>query len=275
MEVRSYYDLNRDIINTIDIIRQRGPYDLVVGIPRSGIFPAVMIALHLQTDYVDLYNFINGQKFLKHGEIKNIKAEEIKNILLVDDTVGRGDTFRKAVSTIKIVYPNINIIRYAVWHSNLTPSSEYDISAGMVNKPRIFEWNLWKKNAYSYGFDLDGVLCRDPTQHENDKGPELINFYKTAPLKFRSEATLGFIITNRLEQHREVTETWLKNNNIKYKQLIMKEDPKEPHIDHKIRKILKVNPDLFVESDVRQAEAINKKTRVPVWCIDNQKFYKV
>ncbi|MBW2497677.1 MAG: phosphoribosyltransferase, partial [Deltaproteobacteria bacterium] len=43
MHFRSYADLARLLVETSD--RIRGSFDLVVGIPRSGMVPASMIAL--------------------------------------------------------------------------------------------------------------------------------------------------------------------------------------------------------------------------------------
>ena len=121
---------------------------------------------------------------------------------------------------------------------------------------------------------MDGVLCRDPSMHENDKGSKLIEFYKRVKPKFIPLTEVGYIITNRLEKHREVTAKWLDNNNVKYKKLIMKENEKEKHVDHKARKINMISDiHLYVESSDVQSKGISQKVKIPVWCIDNQTLY--
>lgn len=273
MEVKSLYDLNNTIIKDLPNIRKLNNFNLVVGIPRSGIIPASIISLSLQIPFADLHTYINDKIMLPHGEIKSIK-EKNQKILLVDDTINTGKSIKAALEKIKYARPNDQITTYAVWRSPLTDTDSIDYSSGLVSRPRIFEWNLWKKDTViHYGFDLDGVFCKDPDDHENDKGLKLINYYKNALPKFIPQNKVGYIVTNRLEQHREITKNWLENNKIYYRKLLMKENPKEGHIEHKIRKIKNLPIKLFIESDVRQAKKISEKVSIPIWCIDNQKLY--
>lgn len=273
MEMKSFSNLNSIIIKDLANIRKLNKFDLIVGIPRSGIIPASIISLNLNIPLADLYSYINNIILLPHGGTRSIKNEKQK-ILLVDDTINTGKSMKTAIEKIKTNRPNDQIMTYAVWRSPLTDMDSIDYSSSLLSRPRIFEWNLWKKDTViDYGFDLDGVFCKDPDIHENDKGPKLINFYKNALPKFIPKNKIGYIVTNRLEQHRAITKIWLMNNNINYRKLLMKENPAEGHIEHKIRKIKTLPIKLFIESDTRQAKNISAKIGIPVWCIDNQKLY--
>src|SRR3546814_16788307 len=67
-----------------------------------------------------------------------------------------------------------------------------------VHGPRVFAWN-WTKHIRlpRWGFDFDGVLCRDNTKAENDDGPRYAEFLANAEPLFISNSAFGQIITGR------------------------------------------------------------------------------
>ena len=58
MNYRTFSDLNELIIRRLYILPK--DIDLIVGIPRSGMVPANLIALYLNKSLTDLDSFING-----------------------------------------------------------------------------------------------------------------------------------------------------------------------------------------------------------------------
>lgn len=80
------------------------------------------------------------------------------------------------------------------------------------------------KNKYTFAFDLDGVLC----QHIRNNHPE--DILKVKPiakwvnvlkeLKKKKHEIVIFTRRGILEKGRELTEQWLKKNNIPYDKLI-------------------------------------------------------
>ena len=265
-------DMNVDIVNVIDKIRKLN-VDIIVGIPRSGIIPAAAIALHLQLPYADLGSYIQGRAYKTSG--KNIDTTRQKQkILLVDDTVNTGSAINNAIKEIKNNNINDEIYTFAVWHSDKTSLDNITLTAGFCPRPRVFQWNLWKHHKLSrFGTDMDGVLCRDPSRKENDRGPKLLDFYHYAEPKFLPERPVKYIITSRLEKYRDVTEEWLKRHNIGYEKLIMKTNPDIKHGIYKANIINSLNMLLYIESDVKQAKQISERVNIPVWCTDNQTLY--
>jgi uncharacterized HAD superfamily protein len=260
----------RDIVSVLDKIKKFN-VDIVVGIPRSGIAPAANIALNLQVPYGDLASYINGNVAGTSGKLVSPVG---KTILLVDDTVNTGSAMQNAIKQIRAAGITDKIITFAVWHSDKTNIDSIDLTAGFCPRPRVFEWNLWKHHKLSrFGFDMDGVLCRDPSRKENDKGPKLLHFYKTADPKFIPERPVGYIITSRLEKYREVTEEWLRKHNIQYSKLIMKSTD-EKHGIYKANILNNLNVLLYVESDPKQAKQISERVKIPIWCIDSQTLYR-
>ena len=131
-------------------------------------------------------------------------------------------------------------------------------------------------------FDLDGVLCEDPTDEQNDDGEKYIDFVLNAPLKVKPTFEIGYIVTSRLEKYRDITEQWLKNNGIRYKELIMMQyKTKEERIKsgahgkfkgEKYKSLSDTN--LFIESNLSQAEEIASISGKTVYCTENGMVFK-
>ena len=274
MNFKSLNDLMQSITDTIPDIRSTGPYDYIVGVPRSGVTPAANIAIMLGVPYADLTSFVRGAA---NGHQTTLPILPDSRVLLVDDTSSQGGAMKEAYQTLMTAHPTMEVTRYVVWSAPDTDPAHYDICSGVVPKPRMFEWNMWKiERLNTVAFDMDGVFCRDPNQHENDKGPKLIEYYKTAPAKFLPSKPVAYIITNRLERNREYTEQWLIDHGIQWGKLLMKENENEGHIDHKVRKVQMVsgNISMYVESDDRQARMIaDRVSGLPVWCVDSRVLY--
>ena len=282
MNFISINDLNNIIKNNMYKIQNK--YDLIVSVPRSGCLPATLIALYLNLPLTDIDNLLNnklyclGKSKVKESWITNI--EEAKRILIVEDSSFSGDSVnevRKKLSNYKFK-DKCDILSIIVT-SEATKSP--DIYFKVCEAPRMFEWNyLHHKMVKDACFDLDGVLCENPTVDENDDGEKYINFIKNAKPRYIPTFEIGKIVTTRLEKYRSITEEWLKNNNIKYKELIMLDLPsKEDRIrlnqygrfkakHYKNDKKLVI----FIESDINQAIEIAEISKKSVFCTDTSEF---
>lgn len=280
LNFRSIEHLNLAIVNNLHKIRALDA-DLIVGIPRSGMLPASLIATHLQLPFTDIDSYNSGRWYIKSKKVT--VPSDLPNtplrVLLVDDTINTGTAMRHAVSTLR--NSNDTVIKFAVYGSPKNKPEDIDFICELCPLPRAFQWNIWKHNdAKNWGTDMDGVLCRDPIKKENDKGPLLENFYKTVEPKFLFSKPIKYIITSREERFRTVTEEWLLKYNITYEKLIMKPNGlpggNQAHAEYKAN-ILKTGPwsdvQLYIESDPKQAKIMAQLINIPIWCIDNQKLY--
>lgn len=79
---RSYSDLSRDIAAGIHLI---GQCDMVVGIPKSGLIPATIIASFLSRPFYDLDTF--EFSFSKRSGVRKLteRQKEKLTVLVVDD----------------------------------------------------------------------------------------------------------------------------------------------------------------------------------------------
>lgn len=278
MNYRSYDDLNRCILANIDVLRTE-TYDLIVGIPRSGMLPASIISLELNVDLTDLGGLINNAT-LKRGNTrkKSLKlknAWDAKKILLVDDSVLSGKSIKQALNDIP--HDIKRKLKVLCVYSDNWKKENIDFILEKIPEPRLFQWNIFHRDILKLScVDIDGVLCEDPLPWQNDDGHHYEQFLKHAKPKYIPSEVIHSLVTNRLEKYRSETEKWLKKYNIKYKNLVMlnlasKSDRLEQidYVGHK-RNYYALNDDclLFIESDIKQAVEISVNTSKPVFCTD-------
>lgn len=276
MNFRSVADMDRAIARNLWKL-DRAKFDVVVGIPRSGMIPASIIATYLQMPLATLEGYLAG---IVHGRSgKPMRATD--RILLVDDTSNKGGAMKRAVAMLPW---SVKTTRCAVYgpYQVAKPHEIVDIWFEDCPGPRGFAWNLWKHaRLQRWGFDFDGVLCRDPTKAENDDGPRYREFLRTAPPLFLPTRPLGHIVTGRLEKYRPQCEAWLAEHGVEYLQLhMMPFDSKADRMDAmkfaggrgawKASICRGVGVDLFVESCPKQAGIISREAKIPVWCTGTQ-----
>lgn len=274
MNYRNIRDLNNVILKKLSIIPR--DFDLIVGVPRSGMLPANLLALYLNRPYTDIHSFMNGHiyKAGARGQFFNIR--NFKKILVVDDSVASGAALQECKENLQHLHKEFDIKYCAVY---VVPGKErsVDYYFETVSLPRYFQWNILNHTTLEKAcFDIDGVLCADPTPEQNDDGEKYIDFILNAPPLFIPGSKIGTIVTSRLEKYRKETETWLKANNVKYNDLVMLDLPDmearqkaNNHGSHKAKAYLAKPYVLFVESDLAQAKAINRIAKKPVLCTEN------
>lgn len=198
--------------------------DLVVGIPRSGLMVANMVALYLNKRLSDIDSFVSGYIY-GYGDrrAKLMNNTTIKKVLIVDDTVQNGDTITSAKEKISPLGDKYQFVFFAPITSS-KGINHLDCTCEIIDDVRLFEWNLFHRTYVSEScFDLDGVLCPDPPT--DDDGPIYTDYIKNAPLLFAPSCTIDTIISCRLEKYRKITEQWLLSNNIKYNNLVLLDLP--------------------------------------------------
>lgn len=242
--------------------------DAVVGIPRSGMLPATQIALALELPLADVRSAGWGRWWRR----KTTPRVMPRRVLLVDDSALRGRTMANAVDALRLRLPGVDVARVAVF---VAPGvAGVDIGLEVVDRPRVFEWNLWRhKHLGRVMTDLDGVLCVDPGEGDNDDGPAYERFLASAAPLCLPRLPVAAVVTSRLERYREQTRRWLDAHGVRYGALHMINLPtgaerrrRRVHVPHKAAVYQRSDALLFVESDPRQARAIARETGRPVLC---------
>ena len=282
MNYKSFSDLSSDIRKNISEIQNK-QFDLVVGLPRSGMVPAYIIALYLNIECTDLRSFIDN-KPLKKGSTRNFtrsinSPHEAKKILIVDDSIMSGLSL---ANDLKLIPSGLikNITTLAIY-SSTSSRDDVDVFLKYLPSPRVFEWNIFHHNFLSKTcVDIDGVLCVDPSEEDNDDGDKYINFILNATALFLPTTRIHSLVTSRLEKYRPETEQWLSQHNIIYDNLIMLDLPSKEerqrlraHGTHKAKYYKESESKFFIESEANQALKISQLTGKAVFCVDNNTMY--
>lgn len=264
---KSYQDMAKAILNSLHKI----PHDIdaVVGVPRSGTLAAHMVALFLNKPVTDIDSFLRWGWVCRCGDRGKAYNEgpSVKKVLVVEDSVRSGKSInvarqRLGGSPYKAVFMGVFVSRGC--------ADMVDISCSIVEPPRAFAWNIFHHPELlgRACMDIDGVLCRDPTDDENDDGSNYIRFISGVEPKIIPSVRVKTLVTCRLEKYRAATEIWLAGNNVQYGRLVMMNLP-----DAKTRRRLnqygafkanefrKKDYLIFIESSEKEARDI--KSRCP------------
>ena len=278
---KSYEDLVADIRKNIGKVQGHG-FDLVVGIPRSGMIPAYIISAYLNIDCTDVDSLVENRS-LQKGITRKTKGSlvfpyEAKQILLVDDSIYSGRSFE--LTKLKIPEVLLDKVKtLAIYASDLS-KKRVDIFFEYLDGTKIFEWGIFHNNIISKTcIDIDGVLCRDPLSEENDDGEKYLNFIRNASPLFLPTGEAYALVSNRLEKYRNETETWLEKYGVKYRKLVLLNLPTKEErlkidagIEHKGAFFKNSDAIFFLESSYNQSISIAKVSGKPVYCVEKNVF---
>ena len=272
----TYADLYRD---TMDLER-RLPRDIagVIGIPRSGMLPASIIALHRN---IPLASSCMSW-WMKSGQRRRDISLGDGPLLVVDDSIYRGTAMLEARQTFDGSTWGRGVIYAAVYGSPETPDDrKADFVGRIVPANRYFAWNLFHhddlKNAM---LDMDGVLCYDPPVTDSVDESSYAAWLPNAERFNVPTVPVGAICTNRLARYADETQAWLEGHGVRYGKLFMStastaaERSMEACGEFKGRTYRDSNYSLFVESDRRQAAAIARIANKPVISIDTGEVFQ-
>ena len=276
LSVRTVTDMARVIAANLHRI-DRSQFDCIVGIPRSGMLPASIIATHLQLPLATPEGYAAG---IVHGR-SGVPMERGRRVLLVDDSCNKGRAMARAAAVLK----GAKITRLAVFGPyQVDPASVCDLWFEVVRGPRVFAWN-WNKHIRlpRWGFDMDGVLCRDNTKAENDDGPRYAEFLASVEPLFIPRRAIGHIVTGRAEKYRAETESWLARHGVQFESLTM--TPWHSKAERmsamklaggrggwKAEQAKRLGVEMFIESCPRQAAIIAREAGIPVFCTATQEL---
>ena len=268
--IKNYYTIDRlsyDLIN--ELLPKIPDVDLIVGIPRDGIIVAYLISIYRNIPFTDLDSYLAGRSYtpgIKHRVSKDFERN-VRSILLVDDICSTGSAMRDAKARL----PESNVQVYAGVVYAARPEEKLregiiDCYGCEVIGPRHYQWTHCDTcHLPGTMMDIDGVLCPDWTGGD-DTGTEYENWLQTVPLKIRPK-NVGALITWRREEHRGITEAWLKSKGVTYSNLIMAERDKWMSVaEYKAYYYKRSDARLLIESNPKQSKQIYELAHKPVVC---------
>lgn len=251
-------------------------YSAVVGVPRSGLLPATILAQHRNIPLVPLELVLRGERPwnvpLRRSEGKarctDFSAEP-KPVLVMEDTVHTGTTLQ----SLQARMPKIG--EQWQYASVLASDAEAVRKAGIQldhvwmdvdNTPVLTEWTIFHVPYMAFvASDLDGVLASDWQGDEVLDTSRYFDHVVTASPLIRPTFQLGAIVTGRLEQYRGMTQNWLAKYGIKYRSLVM--HPAKSSLERggpdqiarwKAEVFKHLGLSLFIESDTYQVQVMKQ-----------------
>lgn len=247
--------------------------DVVVGIPRSGLLVAAIVALKLGKPLTTPELFLENRYWMSQ-RIERAKA--YGRILLIDDSISSGETFEQNLALIRSAGAHSEVIRGALI---VTPEGRPFVDQFYVEipQPRLFEWNMLHVKRGVLAVDLDGVICENCPPGVDADDVRYAAWVRTARPYLIPTFEIDFIVSSRLERYRKETEEWLSRHGVRYQKLMLweiasKQEGRGRHAEQKIEKLLRIKPEMFWESSGGQAREIWRATRIPTLCVDEMRL---
>jgi orotate phosphoribosyltransferase len=278
MNFRNIRDLSQDIMNW----ELPADFDVIVGIPRSGLLAANILSLYRNLPLATVEGFLRGE-LIKGGyrasDVGGDFLRDHRNILVVDDSLMTGNQIagvRKSIAPLE----GYHLIRYAAVY--IQPGNErlVDFFCEVLPAPRVFAWIVMHHSILEDScVDIDGVLCRDPSEVENDDGARYTKFLASVTPRFCPKQRIKCLVTCRLEKYRRLTEEWLAKYGIIYDRLAMMDFPSKDarvrsgsHAAFKASIFRKMSAELFIESSYEQAVEIARLSGGGVLCTETMEL---
>ena len=282
-----------DLSNTIrkNIWKIPRDIDFIIGVPRSGMIAASIVASYLNVPLIDVNSFLAGLEPYGGNRLQYFNNVHIKTnkALVLDDTVSSGGAMEKVKNKLLSDDKGISFVFGCVYlegtGENVVDIWLEDIRTYTENFTKIvlYEWNILQHHrgrTIRYLCDMDGVFCVDPPDERNEK--EYLEYIKNATPLFIPRAKLGGIITYRLIKNKDITEKWLEKNGITYDRLTMFDantwdERNKSGISPEVYKgeYYKNNGiyELFIESNDYQAKKIAEISKKQVYCVETNRMY--
>lgn len=275
MIYKTYENLSHDIRNHLPSL-QAQKFDLIVGVPRSGMIPAYMIALYLNITCVDLNTFLsNGPVPIgktRKSTCSIASAHHAQRVLLVDDSIMSGREMRCAKAKVDAVYTG-TVTTLAIY-SSLKNRSDIDLFLEYVPKPRAFEWNLFHRSSIRHScISLDALFCR-PNESRVDSARILSGELEPA---FIPSYRIGHLLAEFPISLRNDIEALLERYGIRYGQVHWL-----PDAMNTVEEIMAWKARTYGESGAKFAIEFNDRTAAematlagkPVLAIGNSELFR-
>lgn len=251
----NFVTYNKLVKDCRDFAHNLNNYGCIVGIPRSGLMVASIIALEINSRLGVLTE--TGIDILEGGG-RDLRSPN--KILIIDDSYDTGETmdfWRKRFKKydFAVLYaskPTTDILHYEV-----------------VPHPRMFEWNYMNHGLLrECCVDIDGVLNRDIQEGEDNE-----EFVKSVRPWLIPSYRIHSLVTGRPEVRRKLTEQYLHRCGIKYDKLYMRPNEEITCEAFKAKIYKESNAIFFIESESFQAQRIARRAKKPVLAVDKMKVY--
>ncbi|MBA7492406.1 hypothetical protein ES702_02956 [subsurface metagenome] len=271
-----FISLNQLYIDIRQLALDLPAFDIIAGVPRSGMIAAGILSSHLNLSLASV-DRANGLIILQGG-VRDSPTPG-KKILVLDDSA-HSAFFTTWIHGFLSGYD----VKTAAIYVEEEVKGRLDYWSKICPQPRLFSWGFMNCDLLKIAcIDMDGVLCVNPTNNQNDDGPRYKDFLINTTQIYRPlRRPIHSIVSSRMEKHRSLTEAWLKKHNIAYTHLILTNymsasdrQKDNRYAELKAEYYKSVNCGWFVESDPLQAKRIGELTGKPVICSETLESFNM
>lgn len=244
---------------TIRANLHRIPRMPVVGIPRSGLIAASIIAT------------------LKNVQLCTVNEALAMNpsaFLLVDDSMSGGETMDKTLRLFRQIdgasIPDVTTFTVYVKPNRPKPHIWLEEIPG----PRVFEWNWAKHTSLRNALlDIDGVICDEDERITNWDDPDHVRKVReSASILHLPKYKVKCIATGRKETEREQTAAYLERHGIRYEHLYMSTKERGARRTKSLA-ARETGCKWIIESNQEQAAWLHATLGIPVLCTDANRMF--
>lgn len=280
MNFVSYAQLAKDVERIIPQLPE--DIGLVVGIPRSGLTVALMVAQRLKRPVTSVDWPVSYKISFSH----KLRLQEGGNrILLVDDSSRTGTSLKRAFAALADNPETKDVpVSTLVMYATKPLYSQVDYCARVIGTPRAFQWNVLNHSILRKScMDIDGVLCRDPVKDEYSNPAKMLEFVQNVKPMATPDYKIKALVTWRPASLKTETVKWLRKHGIRYDKIYFRPSPyaNAAGVSSAIKGKWKSNVYrkeskcwLFIESDREIAKKIYQETKRPVLTTDIWRMFK-
>jgi orotate phosphoribosyltransferase len=272
---RSVADLNDDVVNWI--ARLPRDFDLIVGVPRSGLLVANLLSLHLNLPLADVDGLVRGATLgagHRLGRRLDGGPEAPLKVLVVDDSIWSGRQLAQVRRRIEAAGLPHEIL-YGAVYALPAATDLVDYYYEKLDIPRAFEWNILHHPYLNTSCVVaDGLLW--PAGAFETKALPL----PPPPVpQFLPTQEIGWLIADAPEACHGAIEDWLARHEVRYRALVLlgmgapsSQSEREALAGRKAAIYRRAGAWIFVEPDQVQAVAIANLTSRPVFCAQTRQM---
>ena len=142
MQYRSIQDMNVTILKNLHHLPR--DIELVVGVPRSGLLAANLLALLENVRMTDLDSYLEGRVYstgtTKTHSLRTTSSGPRK-VLILDDSISTGSAMKTVRQRVEEAKLDDTVI-YAAVYGITSHHPETDLVFEVVSQPRVFQWNF-------------------------------------------------------------------------------------------------------------------------------------
>jgi hypothetical protein len=258
---RSIDDLDRLVRDAAT--RLPGDIDLVVGIPRSGLLVASLLALHMHLPMATLPGFMRGE-ILHVGRRLARRSQTPRKVLVVDDSVSSGAQLRVARDALTGM--DVPLL-FGVAYSTPEALALVDFAFEVLPQPRVFEWNILNGETLRTScVDLDALEAEASAWDAvaGSDGRDRIGRHFHYPI--------GHITSTRGEADRGAIEAFLRRRGVSWGRLWLAGEATGSGDDHRATAYRDSGALLFIAHDRAVARSVAEKAQRPVFSTETMQL---